>query len=802
MIFWLIATAAQSAAAGLDWVVFEPEGAWSERQRGLVYEAASAIPEGVSEGFGAIRFVRVSDLPAHGSQPRAHAIAVTRGPRAISVALGSPDSPVPEENAIIRGVLHALSHHVDTRLGLSADRRWREISGWDWPPGTPPAEHARVAFAEPGGRRSAAEDLATTLERFFTPRRLADDIPLEPACRMPSKWRYLLSRFPPPDDAQGGTCPPLARVGLDPALVDAIDIIYVRASARSPGSVLGHTLLGVRHRADRMGVVHESTYELAAVTSGTARNSLAYLWRGLTGGFDSRVRREPLRATVLRYAKENREVVRLRLSLSDEEKVALLERLDEMEQGWQRPYLFLARNCTQLPKEAVTAALSGPLPLPFVFGPDALVGAIDRTGRLAAVEKETIDEYSPGDRAAAAAALRAAAGRRLLEIRPTQRDWFAGVLDDASSADIARRVEAYRSMGARSADLVGDSVEAYHLAFRFLAWSDHVERARMVEAGRTDDQAADPAIEALWFALAATSQAATSGGRGPEPGDTGHAALMAALDSEDESHTSHTPLLQSRMEVAVESRAGGATGWLRASSALYRFRLGESRRYSVAPGLEGTLLSTQIAVGAPVGPAASPVQEVGSPDAPSDGEPSLRAEGSRFRILRMGGGTAMLSPGYSLAVLRARFSNAPDERSWIEPLAVGGAMQLLGTEQRRAHLTLTAGAALQFSAPDGERTGEWLATATTPVILFGRVGSKTQALTGMDATVAIAPFWNASGAATEFRAEAGGQLHLGELAKTDVALSASYAVELHTLEDEFSTHAGHRFSLGVWLEPY
>jgi hypothetical protein len=35
-----------------------------------------------------------------------------------------------------------------------------------------------------------------------------------------------------------------------------------------------------------------------------------------------------------------------------------------------------------------------------------------------------------------------------------------------------------------------------------------------------------------------------------------------------------------------------------------------------------------------------------------------------------------------------------------------------------------------------------------------------------------------------------------------VALSASYAVELHTLEDEFSTHAGHRFSLGVWLEPY
>ena len=127
MIFWLIATAAQSAAAGLDWVVFEPEGAWSERQRGLVYEAASAIPEGVSEGFGAIRFVRVSDLPAHGSQPRAHAIAVTRGPRAISVALGSPDSPVPEENAIIRGVLHALSHHVDTRLGLSADRRWREF---------------------------------------------------------------------------------------------------------------------------------------------------------------------------------------------------------------------------------------------------------------------------------------------------------------------------------------------------------------------------------------------------------------------------------------------------------------------------------------------------------------------------------------------------------------------------------------------------------------------------------------------------------------------------------------------------
>ena len=68
-------------------------------------------------------------------------------------------------------------------------------------------------------------------------------------------------------------------------------------------------------------------------TDGVKIGSPEYILRGIWGGFQGLLLWEPYRRTVLRYSDEGRSVSRLRLRLTDAEKVRLLERLDDLRQS-------------------------------------------------------------------------------------------------------------------------------------------------------------------------------------------------------------------------------------------------------------------------------------------------------------------------------------------------------------------------------------------------------------------------------------------------------------------------------------
>lgn len=789
----MILAAVCAALAGTsDWVVLDPRSEWSTEERARVDEASAAIPASLAVKLGKVRIARVSALPARAEEPRAHAIAVPHGRR--EVRLSPRGSGAAADDELVRALVHAFAHLADAAVGLSAHPSWRRLSGWGAFPGSRPAERNPASFAEEAGLRSAREDLATLMEVFLTPRRLPSDPPLHAACRMPSKWAYLDGALGAP--AETPRCATIEQVGLDPARVEAIDLIFVRASARAAGSILGHTLLGVVYMPDETGERHEDTYELAAVTEGVTTNSVAYVWRGLTGGFGSRIRREPLRTTVLRYAEDNRELARLRLTLSEPQKRALLQRLDELQHGWRRPYLFLTRNCTQLPLEAVAAGLGAEIPLPAVFGPDALVGAIERLGELTPVPRESVDEYSPADRSVAAAALRDGAGRRLRELRPSESGWLDSALRATRARNVHERALGYRALGEHASSLLGNSAEARHVASRYLFWSDHWERVRLVGPGRGRREADDPAIRALWFATAATAEAANIAGLGPVQTDIGHDEMLRAMTRPEPSRTSHTPLVQTHVELAAEQQGAERSAWVRASTALYRFRLGESRRYTVASGIDASLFALDLDLGTDV-------------QGPSDR--NLRGGISLLSLQRAFGRRHVLIPGFYMHLGRARLSTLGDERSWVEPLGLGGALELFEVDNHRLHVGVTTGTAFQVSAPDPGAPA--LPTVTLPVGLFARAGSARHATTGIELAAEGAPWWQSDARGWELRGQLAGQLHLGEAAGADVAISARYQAVASVVDDAgsdpgLSGEGGpgppmrHRVSIGLAFEPF
>ena len=344
-----------------------------------------------------------------------HTVATRKG-RRISLAVDGldqrvndwvtahPGSSVAADLLLRRQLGHALTHVADR--GWSRRREWIELSGWaPMRPKRAPAEDRPWSFASPHGMKSAAEDLATLAERAWIDGALPGESPRHPKCRMPTKWRQIEAYFAAQSPIVA-ECPALSDTPLDPAKVSSIELVYIRASAASPASLAGHTLMAIEYEPDATGLRRRYSYGMQAVTNGEERGP-AYVLRGLTGGYPSNVVWESWEAVAFRYTTlEDRDMVRFRLKLDDAQERALLGRLDELYQGWRRPYLFFTRNCGQLPLELIEVVSDEPVRLPAAFGPDSLLGVLERGGLLEAPAIPTIEDTALGSRAASARALR------------------------------------------------------------------------------------------------------------------------------------------------------------------------------------------------------------------------------------------------------------------------------------------------------------------------------------------------------------------------------------------------------------
>ncbi len=467
--------------------------------------------------------------------------------------------------------IHALAHAVDRSEGWSRRRAFRSISGW----GRSFLEQGAVerdplAWARPLGSRSPAEDFATMAELFWTPSAEAGD--LHPRCRMPSKWRFW-AEIAGVDPAADHPCASLEAVGLDPEQVVAVDLVYIVATGAA-ASLAGHMAVALHFAEEEGAPPRAEAWSMVAEVGDTAEGSLAYAYKGVTGGFPSVIQVLPLEGLVLDYTEEqDREVRFYRLNLGPAEKAALLRRLDELRLAWDRPYLFFNHNCVRLPFEVAEAAWPGALPQVKPMPPDVLLAALARQGRIAELPLGRVQLAAVGSRAIAAATLvqQASLGP---ELRALRRDFDAKKEED--------RGEAYRRFGEVAR---GMPEEERVRALQVLHWQGVVEAAR----GRRQS------VKAAQAGLRLGLVGARNGGW-PTAEESGDAELLALLERDRSAASSSTPFRP--VTVFVELHREGSEVWWGpgVETALYDARIGPGRRFSLSDNVAVSVLKLRLLV--------------------------------------------------------------------------------------------------------------------------------------------------------------------------------------------------------------
>jgi hypothetical protein len=121
----------------------------------------------------------------------------------------------------------------------------------------------------------------------------------------------------------------------------------------SPASLFGHVML-VFH-AHEVPTLDSDAVHFAAVAQ-RSEGSLAYIWKGLTGGFSGVYSRVPLFKKVHEYTQvSQRTIFFQRLNLSKEQIVNLIYHLFELRE-LKFEYTFLRRNCAQYLSHLITVA--------------------------------------------------------------------------------------------------------------------------------------------------------------------------------------------------------------------------------------------------------------------------------------------------------------------------------------------------------------------------------------------------------------------------------------------------------------
>ncbi|GAB1595707.1 DUF7844 domain-containing protein [Lysobacter claricitrinus] len=293
------------------------------------------------------------DLPAHVEG------RYVAGTVKLRRSLLDPSTPVSPSRPAVAAVLHELAHAWDRspRGGLSRDPRLLDLAGW---PAAPLHAGGRVATndfrdrsPDDYERANPREFVAVNLEHFL--------LDADYACRRPTLARWFASRTgatlakrdcAPPAFVQAGTqgaadASPL--LTLDPSRVYAVDYLLAGADRR-PMSRWGHSMLRLVVCAPgrapgpdcRLDIAWHVVLSFRAFVDDVQISS----WRGLTGGYPSRLFALPMPQVIDEYTKvELRDLTSTPLRLSRDEIASLLERAAQVHWSYDGRYRFVTRNC-------------------------------------------------------------------------------------------------------------------------------------------------------------------------------------------------------------------------------------------------------------------------------------------------------------------------------------------------------------------------------------------------------------------------------------------------------------------------
>ncbi|WP_428999944.1 DUF4105 domain-containing protein [Stenotrophomonas maltophilia] len=346
----LIAHVAHAA----DRLQLDPSGldpAQQQLARQTLTDVQSLLPEGLLRALPAQVQVSWSDaLPAdvHGRAFAGH----------IALRRDLLDDGVPGARRARRSALvHELTHVAD-RGGANWSRsvRWRDLAGWQRKPwhlgraGNDFSDRSPDAYE----LKDPAEYLAVNAEHFL--------LDAEFACRRPALAQWYQAHFGTPPSLPQSHCAttlPLLQaeseegaaslLQLDPSRVYAVDYLFAEGSAQ-PMSRWGHSMLrlvicrpGRAPGPDcRLDLEYHRVLSFRAFVGDVQISN----WRGLTGGYPSRLFVLPLQQVVDEYTKvELRGLQSLPLQLQRDEVASLLERTAQVHWSYDGRYYFVSNNC-------------------------------------------------------------------------------------------------------------------------------------------------------------------------------------------------------------------------------------------------------------------------------------------------------------------------------------------------------------------------------------------------------------------------------------------------------------------------
>jgi hypothetical protein len=372
----------------------------------------------------------------------------------------APATPVPGLAAAERSrIAHTAS--IDySELPPAFQKEWEMFSGWSHRPLSSPerSNHNPEGFAGDPPATPANEFAAFAAECFLP---IAYRDPMHRLeYRFPDRYRWFRSVFGEPTrripEALHTSSLFTARPDnwIDSEQVQQVELVITTPTNSAPESLAGHLLLLVKQFGDHPDGSDSLVLGFVGVTSldtGNGVDGLTYVWRGLTGHYESAIQEERFEHVVARArVLEDRDVYRYVLNLSDDETARLIERLWTMRHSFTYSYRFFGMNCASMLLDALN----------FAFGPDNVidldvpaiaplhvVAALNDAGRLG-------PPVQPTHRSIRSTALRADSEMQELQERILTNLADLAGREDCDPEVLVRATELFREIGREGQVLV------------------------------------------------------------------------------------------------------------------------------------------------------------------------------------------------------------------------------------------------------------------------------------------------------------------------------------------------------------
>lgn len=224
-------------------------------------------------------------------------------------------------------------------------------------------------FLSEFGSEDPEAELIETIKGYFEP---FDTTRSEehPQCRYPARYMWLESELDLPHTQNKRSDCNAFNEWANSSVLEDIDLVFVSGYFGNPASFFGHVIVKFQTPTlNDNNPLLDQTVNFGAVVPEN-ENSIRYLWKGLTGGYESTYSDQHFFAINHMYSeKDLRDQWSYKLNISDEKKLLIVAHIWEL-LGFEFKYFFFNRNCGYYVADTFQLIIDKPLMrygLPWAF---------------------------------------------------------------------------------------------------------------------------------------------------------------------------------------------------------------------------------------------------------------------------------------------------------------------------------------------------------------------------------------------------------------------------------------------------